>query len=208
MPQYNNAPAFQLYAGDMLADPVFNRLTMEERGMYFLLLMNLWINGGSLDLRWDNLKRIMRIKSQRKYDVFFAKLKDKFIFHDQILTCPFLTEQIQRHKNYRLTAQKAGRISAEKRRKNATTVERPFNTPNSNFQVPHSKLHTPNSNHHSPNSINNIYNFNNDFKKSNTDTPQADNRDQPTTPQQRSPRPAKVLWLGPPEDDPYRQCSE
>lgn len=149
MPQYNNAPAFQFYACDMLGDPVMCNLTVQEIGHYTLLLANLWVHGGSLHIKTNNVRRLIRIKSEKHLRFFLDKLGNKININGDMITSPFLNEQIQKQSNYRLAAQKAGRISAEKRQNKATAVQRPFNIPYSNLQAPNSIIYHKNFSHHS-----------------------------------------------------------
>ncbi len=135
MPQYNNAPAFQLYAGDLLADPAFLRLTFSQRGAFFTLLMYLWVNGGSLHIERDKVQQLLNFHTKKRLQSFLNLTENKFIIRDNIITCPMLNEQIQKQMNYRLRASEYGHKGAKKR----------WGTPLSNHSIPYSNLQAPNS---------------------------------------------------------------
>jgi len=64
----NRAPAFQLYAGDVLADGDFAAMEYDERGVYFTLLCHAWLEQG-IPADPKRLARLLRIPPRR-----FARL--------------------------------------------------------------------------------------------------------------------------------------
>jgi len=127
-------------------------LTVQEIGHYTLLLANLWVHGGSLHIKVNNVRRLIRIKSEKHLRFFLDKLENIFIVNGDIITCPMLNDQMQKQANYRLKASEYGRKGAKKR----------WGTPSKNNSFPYSKLQAPNSIIYHNNSFNH-------FSEGNTD---------------------------------------
>ena len=123
----SRAPAFQLYAGDVLADGRFAAMEYDERGVYFTLLCHAWLEEG-IPADVKKLARLLRIPPRR-----FARLWEAVApcwvpspADPERLVQPRMERVRADQREYREKKVRAGKRSAEARaarRDKATEVE-------------------------------------------------------------------------------------
>lgn len=102
------SPAFQFYVQDFLTGTML--LTAEEVGAYLLLLCYQW-DKGALPNSDRDLQRIARVKGK-----VLEKVREKFeLGEDGLLSNERMEKVRQTQLDYRASASKAGKASAEKR---------------------------------------------------------------------------------------------
>jgi len=100
------APAFQIYASDILGDTDLRLMSAEEIGCFFLLLLNLWVNGGTLPHNISQLQQIMHLKSHKKTKTVLIRLQNQFDFQRKTLRSAHIDQQLQKQAAHRLKSKK------------------------------------------------------------------------------------------------------
>ena len=114
------APAFQMYASDILSDPFFDSLSAEEFGCYCLILLNLWGNGGKLKLDYKQMQRICHLKSTQTTQKIMLKLRPRLNVKRRGYICSsYIDQQMEYQKHQRLRSIKGGLASGQKRSEKA-----------------------------------------------------------------------------------------
>jgi uncharacterized protein YdaU (DUF1376 family) len=104
-----NAPAFQFYAADFLADAAVMAMTYEERGVYITLLALGW-REGSIPADRSAQARLLKLSKARMERIWPA-LTSRFVPASQggWLVNPRLERERQRQANWRDKSSKGGR---------------------------------------------------------------------------------------------------
>jgi hypothetical protein len=119
----NHAPAFQLYVRDVLADARFVVMDNFEVGVFFRLLLYLWINELPSDL--TALASLLHMKP-KELDAIWPKLAPMFEVAGTRLLYPPHEQQKAQHAAWREQSRRGGLASGESRRsKGGSTTKQP-----------------------------------------------------------------------------------
>ena len=116
------APAFQIYASDILGDTDLRLMSAEEIGCFFLLLLNLWVNGGTLPHNIAQLQQIMHLKSHKKTKTVLIRLQNQFDFQRKTLRSAYIDQQLQKQAAYRLKQEKSAHATNRKLHRGETVT--------------------------------------------------------------------------------------
>lgn len=110
-----NPPAFQCYASDWLARESFRLATLQERGLLFTMLNQVWVSD-SLPENPAELAKLLGLS----LDVVNSALTDRVLTHFQAngdgrLTCPELAELKSKYLSHHAERSAAGKRGAEVR---------------------------------------------------------------------------------------------
>ena len=108
------APAFQIYASDILGDTDIRLMTAEEIGCFFLLLLNLWVNGGTLPNNIAQLQQIMHLKSHKKTKSVLNRLRNQFNSNRKTISSHYIDQQFQKQSHQRLKSKKGAATTNRK----------------------------------------------------------------------------------------------
>lgn len=126
----HNAPAFQLYPKDFLSNPAFIALSLEERGLLFMMILFIWLEG-QLPNDEKNLAKILQI-TPKKFRNLFQKVKNFFKIEDEFISSPLLDDIRLKQEEWRLKSSIGGQKSAQARGKNGSSLVEPNGNQESN----------------------------------------------------------------------------
>ena len=123
------APAYQEYASDILADMRYRKMSLAERGIWDTLRKECWVNK-SLPADIDELSKLLRVPSQELEIALTENVRSFFLISNDYLVCPELDkyrEQLEIQRQKKSTGGKlGGEITQQKRRKNEAKLEANF----------------------------------------------------------------------------------
>ena len=109
---HKSPPAFQIYARDILGNSALSVLTAEEFGCYMRIIMNLWVNGGSLPYNFKIIRKLLGFNKETKARSLFKNIRSFFYIKGRKIHSSYIDEQLQKSMAYRLKmqnlAQKSG----------------------------------------------------------------------------------------------------
>ena len=120
------APAYQEYASDILADMRYRKMSLCERGIWDTLRKECWVNK-ALPADIHELSKLLRISTQELQRALTENVRSFFLISDDHIVCPELDryrEQLEIQRQKKSTGGKLGGETTQlKRRKNEAKLE-------------------------------------------------------------------------------------
>ena len=120
------APAYQEYASDILADMRYRKMSLCERGIWDTLRKECWVNK-ALPADIDELSKLLRISTQELQSALTENVRSFFLISNDHIVCPELDkyrEQLEIQRQKKSTGGKlGGETTQQKRRKNEAMLE-------------------------------------------------------------------------------------
>ena len=120
------APAYQEYASDILADMRYRKMSLAERGIWDTLRKECWVNK-SLPADIDELSKLLRVPSQELESALTENVRSFFLISNDHIVCPELDkyrEQLEIQRQKKSTGGKlGGEVTQQKRRKSEAMLE-------------------------------------------------------------------------------------
>jgi len=105
MSQNREAPAYQEYAASMMAQIAYRTMTLQERGLFYSMRLECWVNG-KLPESSNLLSKVLGFSEQEIRDSLPAVMRF-FVVSDGCVICPEL-EDYRNHLEARKTKQSEG----------------------------------------------------------------------------------------------------
>lgn len=105
-------PYFKVFPAETLADERFSGWTMEERGVWFTLLLHAWVNG-SIPADPTAIARVIRMEESPFRETWKA-LRDRFISHPE-KAGRLTSRRLEIEREEAVARSKAGRVGAKSR---------------------------------------------------------------------------------------------
>jgi uncharacterized protein YdaU (DUF1376 family) len=119
-------PAYQEYASDLLANAKFKMMSLEERGLFFTMRMECWVNS-SLPLDLSSLARYLGLEVIELEKSLSAGVLSFFKTKGDELICPELEDYkaklIEKHLKMAEGGKKGGKATQNNHKQNKASLE-------------------------------------------------------------------------------------